>query len=111
MAGYATATPEQQARVNNFVQMMRAVVINFWQYNNNTNALIEDWNADILGIIGSPTGVTITDGTGYPGAVPLTDTQVTNLFGILQNLQPTIMTSGNQTIFMMATGPNNAAAT
>lgn len=109
--GYATATPAQQQRVNNFVQMMRGVVINFWKYNNNTNALIQDWNADILGIIGTPTGVTINDGSNLAGCVPLTDTQVTNLFGILQNLQPTIMTSSNQAIFTLATGPQNAAST
>ena len=33
---YATATAEQQARVNNFVQQMRATIIHIWQLNNST---------------------------------------------------------------------------
>ena len=105
---YTTATPAQQARVNNFVQQLRAAVIRQWQLNNAVNALVQDWNADILGILGSPQSITIPDGTGLAGAVPMTDTQVTNLFGIMQTWQTNTMTAGNQTVFMLATGPNNS---
>lgn len=107
----ATATPEQLARVYNFVNMLRAATIHQWKLNNNVNALIEDWNSDILAIIGSPTGVVINDGSGLAGSVPLTDTQVTNLFGIMQTWQTNTMTQSNQTIFMLATGPNNSTGT
>ncbi len=105
---YATATPAQQARVNNFVTQLRATVIRQWQLQNAVNVLVQDWNSDILAILGSPQGISITDGTGLAGAVPLTDTQVTNLFGILQTWQTNTMTAGNKDIFMLATGPNNA---
>ena len=108
---YATATPEQKARVNNFVQQLRAVSIRAWQMNNSMTALVNNWNSDILGIIGSPQGTVITDGTGLAGAAPLTDTQVTNLFGILQTNQTTLMTAGNEAIFMLATGPQNSTGT
>lgn len=107
----ATATPDQLQRVYNFVRMLRGNTVNFWRYNNNANALIQNWNSDILAIIGTPVGTVINDESGFAGAVPLTDTQVTNLFGIHQNLQPTIMTASNQQIFMLATGPQNAALT
>ncbi len=105
---YATATPAQQARVNNFVTQLRAATIRLWNLNNQTSALVTDWNADILAILGSPANIVITDGTGLAGAVPLTDTQVTNLFGILQTLQTNTMTPSNAAAFMLATGPNNS---
>ncbi len=108
---YSTATPAQQARVNNFVQQLRAVSIRAWQMNNSMTALVNDWNSDILGILGSPQGITIPDGTGLAGAVPMTDTQVTNLFGILQTNQTTLMTAGNSAAFMLATGPQNSTGT
>jgi hypothetical protein len=108
---YSTATPAQQARVNNFVQQLRAAIIRIWQLNNNTSALVTDWNADILGILGAPQGIVINDGTGLAGAAPLTDTQVTNLFGILQGNQTSLMTAGNNAAFMLATGPNNSTGT
>lgn len=107
---YATATPEQKARVNNFVAQVRAAVIRIWQLNNSTDALVTDWNADILAILGSPQGIVITDGTGLAGAAPLTDTQVTNLFGLLQTNQTTLMTPANEAVFMLATGPNNSTS-
>lgn len=105
---YATATPAQQARVNNFTQQLRAAVIRIWQLNNSTTALVTDWNADILAILGTPQGIVINDGTNFAGAAPLTDTQVTNLFGILQTNQTTLMTPANDAAFMLATGPNNS---
>ncbi len=105
---YAAATPEQKARVHNFVTQLRAVTIRQWQLNNAMIALVQAWNSDILGILGSPQGTTITDATGLAGASPMTDTQVTNLFGIHQTWQTNTMTSGNKDIFMLATGPNNA---
>ncbi len=104
---YATATPEQKARVHNFVIQLRAAAIRAWQLNNDTTMLVQDWNSDILGILGSPQGTVITDGTGLAGAVALTDTQVTNLFGILQSNQTALMTAGNKDVFMLATGPQN----
>ncbi len=105
---YTTATPEQKVRVNNFVQQLRAAVIRQWQLNNAMIALVQNWNSDILAILGSPAGIAIPDGTGLTGAVPLTDTQVTNLFGIMQTWQTNTMTAGNKDVFMLATGPNNA---
>lgn len=104
----ATATPEQLARVANFVVMLRSAVIQIWQIDKVARVLVQDWNSDILGIIGTPQGTTIVDNTGLAGAVPLTDTQVTNLFGILQTLQTNTMTAGNKDVFMLATGPSNA---
>ena len=107
----ATATPDQLQRVYNFVHLLRANTINFWKQSNNTDVLIQNWNSDILQIIGTPTGVVINDGSGLAGAVPLTDTQVTNLFGQHQTLQGTIMTASNKDLFMLACGPNNALLT
>lgn len=104
----ATATPAQLARLSNFVTLLRAATVNVWQLNRTLNVLVQDWNSDILGIIGTPQGTTIVDGNNLAGAVPLTDTQVTNLFGILQTLQTNTMTAGNKDVFMLATGPNNA---
>lgn len=104
---YTTATPAQQARVNNFVQMQRAAAVLVWQLQKAINAMNADWNADVLAILGAPSSITIPDGTGYAGAVPLTDTQVTNLVGIFQTFQSTTMTAGNQTVFALAAGPNN----
>jgi hypothetical protein len=104
---YSTATPQQQARVNNFVQLQRAASVLMWELNKAINAMNADWNADILAILGSPQGITITDGTGYAGAVPLTDTQVTNLVSVFQAFQSGTMTAGNQTVFALASGPNN----
>lgn len=104
----ATATPEQLARVANFVVMLRSAIIQIWQIDKVARVLVQDWNSDILGIIGTPQGTTIVDNTGLTGAAPLTDTQVTNLFGILQTLQTNTMTAPNKDAFMLATGPNNA---
>jgi hypothetical protein len=104
---YATATPAQQARVNNFVLLQRAASVLIWALNKQINAMNSDWNADILAILGSPQGITIPDGTGYAGAVPMTDTQVTNLVSIYQAYQSSTMTAGNQTVFALASGPNN----
>lgn len=105
---YATATPEQKARVHNFVAQLRAAVIPQWHENTVVAMLIQNWNSDILGILGTPQGTVIADNTALAGAVPLTDTQVSNLFGILQTWQTNTMTAGNKDIFMLATGPNNA---
>lgn len=104
---YTTATPAQQAQVQSFVTLERAAIVQLWQLNNTVTALVTAWNANILGILGSPQGILIPDPTGYAGAVELTDTQVTNLFGILQTLQSTNFTVPNQSAFVLATGPNN----
>lgn len=103
-----TATPAQLARLANFVVLLRSATITVWQLNRTMNALVQDWNSDILGIIGPPQNTPVVDNTNLAGAVQLTDTQVTNLFGILQTLQTNTMTAGNKDIFMLATGPNNA---
>ena len=104
---YATATPEQKARVDNFVKLQRSAVVQLWQLNNVITALVQDWNTDVLGILGAPQNTTITDGTGYAGAAALTDTQVTNLYGILKAIQDSAMTDPNKATFLLATGPNN----
>lgn len=104
----STATPAQLARLANFVNLLRSATINLWHLNNAMNVIVQDWNSDILGIIGTPQGTLIVDNSGLAGAVQLTDTQVTNLFGILQTLQTNTMTAGNKDVFMLATGPNNA---
>lgn len=101
------ATPAQLARLSNFVVLERAAVVQLWQLNKTITALVQAWNADILGIIGAPQNTPIVDATGYAGAVQLTDTQVTNIFGILQALSSSNMTPSNQAAFLLATGPNN----
>lgn len=104
----STATPEQLARLSNFVGLLRAATVNVWQLNRTMNALVQDWNSDILGIIGTPQNTIVIDNSNLAGCVRLTDTQITNLFGILQTLQTNTMTAGNKDVFMLATGPNNA---
>jgi hypothetical protein len=104
---FATATPQQQARVNSFVLLQRAAAVLAWELNKTINAMNAAWNADILGILGTPQGITIQDGTNYAGAVPMTDTQVTQLVGIYQAFQSDTMSAGNQTAFALASGPNN----
>jgi hypothetical protein len=104
---YATATPQQQAQVQDLVLLQRAACVQIWQLNKTINAIVAAWNANVLGILGSPQGTPIPDPTGYAGAVTLTDTQVTNLLGILESFQSNTMTAGNQTVFTLATGPNN----
>jgi hypothetical protein len=104
---YSTATLAQQQQVQQFVLLLRAGIVQLWQLNKTMNALVQGWDANVLGILGSPAGILIPDGTNYAGAVELTDTQVTNLFGILQSLQTTNFTTGNQAAFVLATGPNN----
>jgi hypothetical protein len=101
------ASSAQLAQVADFVILERATIVQLWQLNKSVNALVQAWNANILGIIGTPQGTPIVDNTGYAGAVQLTDTQVTNLFGILQTLQTNTFTPGNQASFVLATGPNN----
>ena len=103
---YSTATPAQQAQVQSFVLLERAAAVQIWQLNKTINAIVAAWNANILGILGSPSGIPIPDGTGYAGAVELTDTQVTNLFGILQSMGA-ILTNANQQAMVLATGPGN----
>jgi hypothetical protein len=104
---YSTATPQQQAQVQQFVLLERAAAVQIWQLNKTINAIVAAWNANILGILGSPSGIPIPDPTGYAGAVTLTDTQVTNLLGVLQSFQSNTMTAPNQALFVLATGPNN----
>ena len=104
---YSSATPAQQLQVQQFSVLQRSAIVQLWQLNKTMNALVQAWNANILGILGSPQGTLIPDNTGYAGAVELTDTQITNLFGILQSLQSTNFTAPNQAAFVLATGPNN----
>lgn len=103
----ATASPEQLKQLDDFVVLQRAATTQLWQLSKTINSLIQAWNANILGIIGPPQGTLIKDSTNYSGAVQLTDTQVTNLFGILQKLETDTMTDPNKALFVLATGPNN----
>lgn len=107
---YSTATPAQQAQVNVFVQQQRAACIQFFRLMNQINALQTFWNADVLAILGTPGGIAIPDGTNLAGAVQLTDTQVTNLFGVLQSMLTTNFTQANQNAMALATGPGNISA-
>jgi hypothetical protein len=104
---YSTATPAQQLQVQQFVLLQRAACVQIWQLQKTINAIVAGWNANILGILGTPQGTPIPDNTGYAGAVELTDTQVTNLISILESFQTNTMTAGNETLFTLATGPNN----
>lgn len=108
---YSTATPAQQAQVNVFVQQQRAACIEFFKLMNQIAALQTFWNADVLGILGAPQGILIPDGTGLAGAVELTDTQVTNLFGVLQSMLTTNFTQANQNAMALAVGPTNISVT
>jgi hypothetical protein len=103
----ASATPAQLKQLDDFVVLQRSACVKIWQLNKTINALVSAWNANVLGIIGAPAGTPIADSTGYAGAVQLTDTQVTNLIGIMQAFQTGTMTAGNQTVFTLATGPDN----
>jgi hypothetical protein len=105
---YSAATPEQKTRVHNFVTQLRAATITVWHSNTEMTTLVQNWNSDILAIMGSPDGAVVVDNTGLAGAVPLTDLQVTDLFGQLQTMQTNTMTAHNKDLFMLATGPNNA---
>ena len=104
---YSSATPAQQAQVQSFSVLQRSACVQLWQLNKTITALVEAWNANVLGILGAPQGTLVPDNTGYAGAVELTDTQITNLFSILQALQTGTMTSGNMAALVLATGPNN----
>ena len=103
----ATATPAQLQQLAAFTVLLRSACVQLWQLNKTISALVQIWNANILGIIGSPQNTPIVDNTGYAGAVQLTDTQVTNIFGILQTMQTNTMTSPTQAAMVLATGPNN----
>src|ERR1700688_3518999 len=102
---YAAATTAQQTQVNVFVQQQRATCIEFFRLMNQINALQTFWNADILGILGTPLSTLIPDGTILAGAVELTDTQVTTLFGILQSMLTTNFPAGNQNAMALAVAP------
>src|SRR5271154_7117034 len=108
---YSSATPAQQLQVQNFSVLQRSAIVQLWQLNKTMNALVQAWDANILGILGTPQGTLIPDNTGYAGAVELTDTQITNLFGILQSMLTTNFTAGNQNAMALATGPNNISVT
>jgi hypothetical protein len=103
----ADATPAQLAQLAAFSVLQRSACVQLWQLNKTISALVQAWNANILGIIGAPAGTPVVDNTGYAGAVELTDTQITNLFSILQALQSNTMTAPNQAALVLATGPNN----
>ncbi len=104
----ATATPEELARLDNFVVLLRGATVGLWASDKTIAALVQDWNTDILQIIGAPQNTVIKDSNSLTGSLPLTDTQVTTLFGIFQTLQTNAMTANNKDLFMRATGPNNA---
>ena len=104
----ATATPEQLAQLHNFVQMQRATTIEWFRVINQIEALILGWNSTILGIIGPPQGTVIHDASSLAGCSELTDTQITNLFGTLQQMHTDYFTANNQAAAVLATGPNNS---
>jgi len=104
---YSGATTAQQAQVNTFTTLLRSACVQLQGLNKTVNALNAAWNANVLGILGSPQGTVINDNTSYAGAVAMTDTQVTQLIGILQAMQSSTMTAGNQTAITLAIGPQN----
>ena|SRR5271165_6927576 len=106
---YNTATSDQQKQVQQFVLNMRGVCVEWFRIFNQINQLNLNWNNNILGILGSPQGILIPDGTNLAGAVELTDTQVTNIFGsILQAMMTAYFTGGNQATMVPAVGLNTA---
>lgn len=103
----ANATPAQLAELSNFVVNLRAVIASFAQVQYQMNALNQAWSANISAIIGTPAGTTITDATGLAGAVPLTDTQVSQLVTDIQNVMATYFTTGAQQLYAQVCGPMN----
>src|SRR5271156_2965660 len=104
---YTTATPQQQAQVQDLVLLERSACVQIWKLNKTINAIVAAWNANVLGILGAPSGIPIPRGPNYAGAVEMTDPQVTNLLGILEAFQSNTMTASNQTVFALASGPDN----
>lgn len=103
----ATATPAQLAQLSNFVVTLRALISAFSINMDRMNALMNAWNANISAIIGTPSGITITDNTGLAGAVPLTDTQVSTLVTDVQNLLAAYDTATAQQLYALVCGPTN----
>jgi hypothetical protein len=101
------ATPAQLAQVENFTQLTRSIMIQLALLQNHCAVAMTTWNANILGIIGSPQGTLINDGTGLAGATELTDTQLTNLVGYMTAIVSTYGATGDQNAIALAVGPNN----
>jgi hypothetical protein len=99
------ATTAQLAQLSQFVVQLRSTCFALQQLSTQINSLTAIWNANILGIIGTPQGTPIVDATNLAGATQLTDTQVTQLFGILTTLASDTFTAGNNTALVLATGP------
>jgi hypothetical protein len=103
----SSATAAQITQVNNFCQLTRSIMIQLALLQNHCAVAMQTWDVNILGIIGSPQGTLINDGTGLAGAVELTDTQLTNLVSIMSAIVTTYGTAANQQAIALAVGPNN----
>lgn len=103
----STATAAQLAQVADFTRLMRSIVISMAVLENHIDAALLAWNANIIGIMGAPGNILINDATGLAGAVELTDTQVTNLVGLITSYQSTFGTSQNRQAMTLAVGPTN----
>lgn len=103
----ASPTEAQLAQLSNFVVQLRAVIATFSQCQYQMNALNQAWNANISAIIGTPNGTTITDATNLAGAVPLTDTQVSQLVTDIQAVMTSYFTTAAQELYAQVCGPMN----
>lgn len=103
----ATASPAQLAELSNFVVLMRAQISTLAILMSKMNALNAAWQGTISAIIGTPAGLTVTDGSNLAGAVPLTDSQVATLIADIQAILTTYNTPAAQQLYASVCGPGN----
>lgn len=103
----ANATPQQLAELSAYTVYLRGITSQFMKLMNQMNALNNSWNGTVSAIIGTPAGTTITDNTGLAGAVPLTDTDVTNITSYCQNVLTSFYDAAHQQVLTKACGPGN----
>ncbi len=104
---YSTASAADQKLVQNFQVQVRGVWVQALALGAEIQNLFNSWNfgdKSILSIAGSPNGTVIPDGNSLAGAQPLTDTELTNLYGVLAGM----LNGGATPVF---TPTNVAAAT
>lgn len=103
----STATPAQLKQLSDFVVMQRSICSQFAKMMNQMNSLDSSWKANVSAIIGTPTGILITDGSGLAGITQLTDTQVANMMASMESVLSTYYTSAVQQTLVQFCGPTN----